>query len=167
MVDVSTLNKVQLRDALRAANVPYAGLNNEGMREKLAAHYASQAAAVEAVEAPVLEVQATDVVPAELRDAPAPIEAAVVVLPPVEPTAAPVRKIEANREKRNGQTRPSNGTLCAQIWAELDARREAGGGVLDVKAYKTWASESGINDHTRNTQLQCWRRFNGLVKGQL
>lgn len=147
-------NKGQLREAMRAANLPYAGMNNDGMKDALKAHLESQqladlgealpgsvqeqsvaeAIAQDAtsevpaavlVEEPVV-VQPTDVVPQELATAPQPVELPVVVAP--QPTAPPTRsKVQKERPEKNGIKKPSDGTICARIWQWCDEQVTAGG----------------------------------------
>lgn len=69
-------------------------------------------------------------------------------------------KIQKDRAEQNGVTRPSEGGVCSQIWAECD-KRSADGTVPAVKSIKEWATAQAI-DLTTCT-IQYWRKFMGVV----
>jgi hypothetical protein len=170
------MNKGQLREAMRAEGLSYNGLNNEGMKEALAK---VPVAGQNATDAEVLAAQtagdtsepvpADTVVPAELRNAPEPVATPVEVVrePRVLPTltpapakAEPVRKIQANRPEANGVKRPSEGTICAQIWAWCDEVHKAGD---KVTAKELRAALPTLDDTTKTVQYYRWRKFNGIA----
>jgi hypothetical protein len=174
------MNKGQLREAMRAEGLSYNGLNNEGMKEALAKVPATDAevGAREASE-PVTEQTLQDagtpsfpasaVVPDELRNAEAPVDPPVVVertprvltdAPvPAAPKAAKERKIQANRPEKNGVKRPSEGTICAQIWTWCDEVHKAGD---KVTAKELRAALPELDDTTKTVQYYRWRKFNGI-----
>ena len=102
----------------------------------------------------------------ELRNAEAPVEVPVVVapavLPPVAPAAKPAkeRKIQANREERNGVKRPSEGTICAQIWGHCDKVLAETGAHIAAKDLR--AALPALDDTTKTVQYYRWRKFNGI-----
>lgn len=158
---LGTQNKAQLRDLCRDNGISYNGLNVDGMRVALAI--------VEVGEQVAEVVQPTDVVPTELRDAPAPVEAPVVVAPaelppvaPAAPKAAKERKIQANRPERNGVKRPSEGTICAQIWAHCDKVLDETGTHIAAQALRE--ALPALDGTTKTVQYYRWRKFNGIGK---
>lgn len=70
--------------------------------------------------------------------------------------------IQKDRPEQNGVTRPSEGGVCAQIWAECD-KRSADGMVPAVKSLKEWATAQGIDLTTCTIQYYQWRKFMGVV----
>lgn len=70
--------------------------------------------------------------------------------------------IQKDRPEQNGVTRPSEGGVCAQIWAECDNRAKDGM-VPAVKDLKAWATEQGVDLTTCTIQYYQWRKFNGVV----
>jgi hypothetical protein len=67
-------------------------------------------------------------------------------------------KIEANRETRNGVTRPSIGGKCRGVWDMLD---EIGLGAT-AKDARARAAELGFDKTTCMVQFYRWRKFNGI-----
>lgn len=168
---LATLNKVELRSLCRDNGIGYNGMNNEGMRDALLS-VPGDAEVAEVVQ----EVTADTVVAPELQTALEPTEVATVVVEPareprvlptlvVAPTApaAPkaekVRKIQANRPEQNGVKRPSEGTICAQIWAWCDEVHNAGD---VVRAKELRAALPALDDTTKTVQYYRWRKFNNI-----
>ena len=168
---LGAMNKAELRDACRENGISYNGLNVDGMRVALAT--------LEVPEQPVpgadesgtegVMVHADSVVPQELRDAPAPVEVPVVVapteLPAVQPApakAAKERKIQANREERNGVKRPSEGTICAEIWAYIEKVWKDTGAMPAAKAVRE--ALPSRDDTTKTVQYYRCRKFHGFKK---
>jgi hypothetical protein len=67
-------------------------------------------------------------------------------------------KIEANRETRNGVTRPSVGGKCRGVWDMLDAI----GTDATAKQARAKAQELGFDKTTCMVQFYRWRKFNGI-----
>lgn len=67
-------------------------------------------------------------------------------------------KIEKERERRNGVTRPSTGTLCGQVWAEFDKRPD-----ITSKDLPSIATEHGWNRNNVSCEFYNWRKFNGIT----
>ncbi len=172
---LATMNKGDLRTTCRELGVSYQGMNVDGMRAALATH-ASDAEGQPVVLGDVthladtVEVTADTVVAPELQNAPEPVEPAVVVreprvlptiVPPIAPapTVAPVRKVQSNRPEANGVKRPSDGTICAQIWAWCDDTYEAG---VRPEAKALRAALPALDDTTKTVQFYRWRKFNGI-----
>jgi hypothetical protein len=169
------MNKGQLREAMRAEGLSYNGLNNAGMIEALAKVPAETPATSEEVAAhdaaAAVVVQETDPVPVALQTADAPVEPAVEVVRaprvlPTLPVVTPVfakpakeRKIQANRPEAHGVKRPSEGTICAQIWAWCDEVHKAGD---KVTAKELRAALPDLDDTTKTVQYYRWRKFNGI-----
>lgn len=183
-VALAGFNKGQLREACRAHGISYAGLNVDAMRTALAEHATQvetapvtdvvvtengvdvtndfaeivqptfQAALVEAAaDLPVVEprVFVVPMVP-------------VAPLPPLLPILAPapaaaVKRIQKDRPEANGVKRPSEGTICAQIWSWCDGVI-ADGGKPTAKDLK--AAKSGLDTTTCTVQFYRWRKFNGI-----
>lgn len=139
--ELESKNKAELRELCRNNGIGYNGMNNEGMRAAL-------------LTVPVAE----PVVTSELPAAPQPVELPPVMQPPVTP-AAPVRKIQAGRPERNGVKRPSEGTICAQIWAWCDREHDANG---KVSAKNLRAALSNLDNTTCTVQFYRWRKFNAI-----
>lgn len=80
---------------------------------------------------------------------------------PVVPAPKPekVRKIQANRPEANGVKRPSEGTICAQIWAWCDEVHGAGD---VVRAKELRAALPALDDTTKTVQYYRWRKFNNI-----
>lgn len=70
--------------------------------------------------------------------------------------------IQKDRAEQNGVTRPSEGGVCASIWAECD-KRATSGVVPPVKDMKAWALTQGVDQTTCLIQYYQWRKFNGVV----
>ncbi len=186
-------NKGQLRQACRAHGVNYAGMNNAGMVAALTSHAVSEDAAAEVqqdlaagaavAEAAVgvqpsteqlnLAVQDGQVVAAELVQVPKVLP--TIVAPPLHPTLeAPVtpvtptpataaRKVQKDRAEANGVKRPSDGTICGNIWGYCDTV-VAGGAFPSAKDLRAHgASQAPAWDATTCTvQYYRWRKFNGV-----
>lgn len=67
-------------------------------------------------------------------------------------------KIEANRETRNGQTRPSIGGKCRGIWDALDEM----GTAATAKQARDALLPRGFDKTTVMVQFYRWRKFNGV-----
>lgn len=157
------LNKGQLRELCRANGVSYNGLNNAGMQEALATVPGDVDGVVEggdkpetagAVSGHALETDTTPVrAPRVLPD--------LTAKAPVEPVAKPAkeRKIQANRPEQHGVKRPSEGTICAQIWTWCDEVQKAGD---KVTAKELRAALPELDDTTKTVQFYRWRKFNGI-----
>lgn len=76
-------------------------------------------------------------------------------------------KVERNRPEANGVKRPSNGTVCAQIWdlaTEMSNGDEMPRAKIATLSEVVKAAESkGINKYTARTQYARWRVFHGLT----
>jgi hypothetical protein len=172
---LATLNKVELRELCRSNGIGYNGLNNDGMRAALLTVPGEVRTLTETEEREAsVEVTSDTVVAPELQNAPEPTDTAVVVVEPVReprvlptlvvppaPPAAPekVRKIQANRPEANGVKRPSEGTICAQIWAWCDEVHNAGD---KVTAKELRSALPALDDTTKTVQYYRWRKFNGI-----
>lgn len=81
-----------------------------------------------------------------------------------QPARVPTgRKIEKDRAKQNGVTRPSAGTTCAQVWMLADHMTSTLGTCARLSAVIEAAKELNINQFTARTQYACWRKFNGIT----
>ena len=67
-------------------------------------------------------------------------------------------KIEENREKRNGVTRPSAGGKCRAVWDALDDENE----LPSLKRVRELAILHGWNSANAVIELYHWRKFNSL-----
>lgn len=70
--------------------------------------------------------------------------------------------IQKDRAEQNGVTRPSEGGVCAKIWAECDVR-SGNGLVPPAKDMKAWALEQNVDQTTCMIQYYQWRKFMGVV----
>lgn len=71
------------------------------------------------------------------------------------------RKIEKDREERNGVTRPSIGGMCRKVWDALDAAVTRGE-TPTVKGIKALAEVEGWNVNNASIEFYQWRKFNGI-----
>lgn len=67
-------------------------------------------------------------------------------------------KIEANRETRNGVTRPSAGGKCRAVWDMLDGIGKA----ATAKQARERAATNGFDKTTTMVQFYKWRKFQGI-----
>ncbi len=77
--------------------------------------------------------------------------------------AAPTVKIEKNRPQANGITRPSTGTICAEVWELAELLSQSLGRTVSLAVLVDAAKDRGINQFTARTQYACWRKFNGIT----
>lgn len=150
------LNKVELRELCRNNGIGYNGLNNDGMRVALMTVAGDEVAVETAPEVPV------EVAPEPaLVTAPREPKVLPTLVAPEVPVAKPVkeRKIQANRPEANGVKRPSDGTICAQIWAWCDEVHGAGD---KVTAKELRDALPALDDTTKTVQYYRWRKFNGI-----
>jgi hypothetical protein len=85
------------------------------------------------------------------------------VTQPVVATKAP----RADKNQRNGITRPADSSITGKVWAAADAISVAQNGTpATISAVKAHDLTKGINDHTVKTQYARWRAYNG-IKGRL
>lgn len=68
--------------------------------------------------------------------------------------------IQKEREERNGVKRPSEGTVCGNVWAEFDKNPEIKAGDL-----ATLADANGWNRTNVSCEFYAWRKFMG-IKGR-
>ncbi len=137
MTNFAEMGKTELRAACKAAGIKgYGNMTNDGMRAALAGGEP------------------------EVAPVPSPVPAP---MPAPAPTGL---KIEPNREKRNGVTRPSVGGKCRAIWDALDeysADPANEGEQPSAKIIKAIAAEEGWDKTTTMIQFYQWRKFNGIV----
>jgi hypothetical protein len=69
-------------------------------------------------------------------------------------------KIEKDRPRSNGYTRPSIGGICRKIWDACDAIFEKG---QPMPTAKQLALTLGVNVSTVGRQSAEWRKFRGLA----
>ena len=139
MTNYDEMGKVELRAACKAAGIPYGKLNNDGMRTELKAKAANDALAAQAAQSQ--EVKQDD-----------------------RHTGGGLR-IEKNREKRNGVTRPSAGGKCRAIWDALDGYRVEMNELPTIDVVKALAADEGWNPSNAAIEFYQWRKFNG-IKGR-
>lgn len=77
--------------------------------------------------------------------------------------ATPTVKIEKNRPQANGITRPSTGTICAEVWELAELLSQSLGRTVSLAVLVDAAKDRGINQFTARTQYACWRKFNGIT----
>jgi hypothetical protein len=68
--------------------------------------------------------------------------------------------IQKEREERNGVKRPSEGTVCGNVWAEFDKNPEIKAGELQALS-----DEKGWNRTNVSCEFYAWRKFMG-IKGR-
>lgn len=87
-----------------------------------------------------------------------------VVTTAVETPAAetPEAKSAPSKIEQNGIRQPGEGTLCAKVWAALDALRAEGKDATFEAVRELAGSE--MADATIRTQRQRWREFNGIKR---
>jgi hypothetical protein len=75
-------------------------------------------------------------------------------------------KIEPNRVKQNGVTRPSAGGKCREIWDYLDEVYDGGKGPMPTaKMVKEAAEQCEWNPNNASIEFYQWRKFHG-IKGR-
>ena len=79
----------------------------------------------------------------------------VEAVPPVQEGK---RRIEKDREERNGVKRPSIGGACRAVWDFCDAAE----GTPSVKAVKAEAEARGWNVNNASIEYYQWRKFMGI-----
>lgn len=185
-MDYATMNRNDLRAACKAAGISYAKLTVDGMRDALALHVVSttpinklglyghgtsEANAVcphcginhmdngYSVDEPG---HRTDERQYQCLGCGGEWGPKVKRRTSTAPTGTGI-KIEANREKRNGVTRPSVGGKCRAVWDALDRDVEAGQ-QPDAKRVRELAEVNGWNPNNAMCELYVWRKFNGLSK---
>lgn len=159
---IADLNKEGLRAACKFNGVSYSKLNNDGMRDALLAHVAKVT--------PVAVVKAAPVAITKAQDVEQQVAAAEIV-PPVterETTMGVVvkpksLKIEKGREKSNGVSRPSTGSICRGIWDQLDAARAKTKATPTFELLRDLMKQYGWSRNTAMTQFQRWKQFNGVM----
>lgn len=83
------------------------------------------------------------------------------------PVAAVKQTKSANKQQRNGITRPAAGTVTGNIWDVADGISVSQNGApAQIAQVKQHASLKDVNDHTIKTQYSRWRQFHG-IKGRL
>jgi len=153
MLNLETATKAALRAEMRNLNLPADGLNVEGLKSALAAHYALPAAEPEAPAdepAPEVAVEVPAVTVPEVSVPP-------VVLAPVVPVVLPAPK--PARLEANGVKQPATGTICRQIWDYCD-EVERLGQMPQAKALRAWGAGK-LDDTTMTVQFYRWRKFKG------
>lgn len=73
------------------------------------------------------------------------------------------KKIQKDRPEQNGVRRPSEGTICAEIWQALDNARASSKTVPSFKDLKALQATHGWARNTAVTQYQRWKEFNDLM----
>lgn len=65
--------------------------------------------------------------------------------------------IQKDRQVRNGVRRPSEGTVCADVWAQFDRNPQ-----LTSKDLPELADKHGWNRNNVSCEFYVWRKFNGI-----
>jgi len=182
------MGKEALRAECRAAGIRYGKMNNAEMRAALVAHYAALEQVEEKVEEQVEETptsngmsfaqmlvltpvpapanvgNVTRVVNGKRVEVKAKGEARARTEKPAAPAVPRVSrkgyKIQKGREERNGVKRPSEGTVCAAVWAEFDKNPE-----IKASELAALADAHGWNRTNVSCEFYAWRKFNG-IKGR-
>lgn len=68
--------------------------------------------------------------------------------------------IQKEREERNGVKRPSEGTVCGNVWAEFDKNPE-----IKARELAALADANGWNRTNVSCEFYAWRKFMG-IKGR-
>ena len=68
--------------------------------------------------------------------------------------------IQKEREERNGVKRPSEGTVCGNVWAEFDKNPE-----IKASELADLADTNGWNRNNVSCEFYAWRKFMG-IKGR-
>jgi len=166
----AAMGKTELRAACKEQGVKnYGKLTNDGMRAALIANALTAnkwgQLIVGAKAAPVPKpANVVKVVGGKRVDPLAPKPKAERA-PRADKPAAPVvprasRKgytIQKEREERNGVKRPSEGTVCGNVWAEFDKNPE-----IKAAELATMADENGWNRTNVSCEFYAWRKFMGI-----
>lgn len=176
MSKFENMGKEELRAACKAAAIKGWGkMNNTQMRAALNADYVEYPTESDAEldvaqnpDAPEHQADApVEVVPPAALETPE-VKALSALTPPAAPvvTAAPAntgKKIQKDRAEQNGVKRPSEGTICAHIWNELDVLRAATSATPSFKDLKALQDKHSWQRNTAVTQYQRWKEFNDLM----
>lgn len=172
------MNKQELRQACKEHGVKnYGKMNNDGMRDALV----EATAPVQPVKASVFATALGQVRPAKFEgkstrvvDGKVVNNAPKVVEPKVrekkEKAPAPIvprvrnkgYTIEKDRPVQNGVKRPSEATVCGQVWVAFD---KIGAEELRASMLNEIADNNGWNRTNVSCEFYAWRRFNG-IKGR-
>jgi hypothetical protein len=184
MSNFENMNKDQLRAACRTAGIVYGKMNNTQMRDALVAAQPKPASTHVVHAGPEVKPALVAAVVDAIAKANTPETVVISQLTTPAPVATPApapktsgKKIQKDREERNGVKRPSAGTICAAIWSALDAKRaELSGGmsvegvgaaksgtVPSFKDLKALQDTNGWERNTAVTQYQRWKEFNDLM----
>jgi hypothetical protein len=93
--------------------------------------------------------------------------AATLVAPPAPQPATPqqpaAKPVQRTRDEANGIKRPSEGTICANVWELCASMQEETARTPALSEVVSRAQLLGINQFTARTQYACWRKFNGIT----
>lgn len=165
---VAKMNKLDLRQACREHGIKYGKLNTEGMRLALAEiDVPEMEVTVELPEAPVAPVEPTSFeMPVEelteQEGRPVNFDPPVVVITTPVVFAKRSWKVEKDRVRQNGVTRPSVNTRCWHVWEALDAHY-AQHGTPTVATAKAIATVNGWNVANASAEFYAWRKFTGVA----
>lgn len=160
----SEMGKEELRANCKIVAIKGWGkMNNTQMREALSAVQAAVSTGNDepvssASEVVLNKVAADQAAMIAKEDEAAVIAPAVVAAQPTNPE----RKVQKNRPTQFGVTRPSDGTICADIWTALDKILSTGVHPT-TKDLATLRDQNGWQKHTASTQFQRFRQFNGIM----
>ncbi len=160
MSKFNEMGKTELRAACKAAGIAYGKLNNDGMRAALSAKFPEvQTPEVKTQPAPAAQPEA----PVETKAEEAPVAPGprAKVLGEVVQTKS--LKIEKGRPRKNGVTRPSEGSICRAVWDALDAKRAALGVVPEFEHVRELMKANNWQRNTAFTQFQRWKQYNGVM----
>lgn len=167
MSKFDNMGKEELRAACRTKGISYGKLNNDGMRAALNAAHSVPADNKSLLDLASDEAAKTPVVQTNIG----PISAIEKGAASELKTRKPPKKAKAERKVRasaNGVTKPSAGTICAQIWDALDAKRiELEGATPTFEHLRELAKAYDWQKNTAMTQYQRWKQFNGLMPRSL
>lgn len=141
--------EIHFGDAVVAANNPFAALMG------VVKAPVTPAAGVQFVDGKKVEPDA----PVETSEKQRKTPKVKTVAPVLEKVSCKGRKIQKEREVRNGIKRPSVGTRCSEIWDYYDANPTTAAGDLNgIADDKLW------DRTTMHVQFYVWRRFNGITR---
>lgn len=89
-----------------------------------------------------------------------------VIAPATGKAKAADKAPAADKDAKNGITRPADGTKCGRIWAAADQISASQHSIAAIAVVKHHELVKNIPDATIKTQYARWRQYNG-IKGRL
>jgi len=140
------MNKMELRAACKAAGIKnYGKMDNAGMRTALVASLPK----FEPIKGSLVDIVSTQLNQPESK-----------LKNGKFPPRPKMKKLETEREERNGVKRPSTGGLCRAVWDMLDGIMAEQQTIPRLKAVKEISEGRGWNLNNVTIEYYRWKKFN-------